>query len=348
MRVLVTGGAGYIGSHAARRLRQNKHSVVIYDNLSTGYRQLAAGFELIVGDVRDSDQLRSSLKGIDAVMHFAASAYVGESVSDPRKYFDNNVFGGMTLLNAALDAGVQLFVQSSTCATYGTPTRLPISEQEPQAPINPYGVSKLFLERALQGYSLAYGMRYVALRYFNAAGCDPSLEIGELHSPETHIIPLVCAAARGTIPYFEIYGDDYETTDGTCIRDYIHVCDLADAHVCALDYLARGGASLAVNLGTGQGHSVREVIDAVEAESKRRVPIRVSSRRIGDPPVLVADPSRAQHLFRWTAKRPFSEIVNSAWQWSEFVHSGKSPGITSRGGRMNFARVPAREDIGAS
>jgi UDP-glucose-4-epimerase GalE len=314
LNVLVTGGAGYIGSHAARALRRAGHGVVLYDNLSTGHRELAAGFDLIEGDIADTARLAPALKRADAVMHFAAYAYVGESVTDPRKYFDNNAAATLTLLNAALDAGIRSFVFSSTCAVYGIPQRVPIPEDEWRKPVNPYGAAKLFVEHALEAYDHAYGLRSARLRYFNAAGADESGEIGELHEPETHLIPLALAAANGG-PELRVFGDDYPTADGTCIRDYIHVSDLADAHVRALEHLAGGGESLSLNLGTGRGHSVFEIVAAVERVTGRPVRRRIAPRRAGDPPELVANPSRAQAVLQWKASRELEEIVRSAWQW---------------------------------
>jgi UDP-glucose-4-epimerase GalE len=263
MAILVTGGAGYIGCHAARALRRDGYDVVIYDNLSTGYRRLADGFDLVVGDIADRTRLEPALKRVDAVMHFAASAYVGESVQKPRKYFQNNVEAALGLLNTAVDCGVKNFVFSSTCAVYGTPAKVPITEDTPRQPINPYGASKLFFENALDAYSRAYGLRYAILRYFNAAGADESGEIGECHQPETHLIPLALAAASGGEP-LSVFGSDYPTDDGTCVRDYVHVNDLADAHVLALKRLANGGDSFAANLGSGCGASLLEIIGAIE------------------------------------------------------------------------------------
>src|SRR4030095_16112847 len=262
MRVLVTGGAGYIGSHAARLLRTRGHDVLIYDNLSAGHRRLAKGFELIEADLLNRPVLNSALKMGDAVMHFAAHSYVGESVQNPRKYFHNNVEGGLSLLNACVDAGVKRIVFSSTCAIYGEPTSLPISEDSPRHPVNPYGMTKLSFEFALESYARAYALRFAVLRYFNAAGADESGELGELHDPETHLIPLALEAAAGKREHLEIFGTDYPTPDGTCVRDYVHVSDLADAHLRALDFLQ--DRSLVLNLGTGTGHSIREVLDAIE------------------------------------------------------------------------------------
>jgi UDP-glucose-4-epimerase GalE len=320
--ILVLGGAGYIGSHAARALRRSGYEAVLYDNLSTGFRRLAHGFELVEGDIADEAKLRPVLARVDAVMHFAAHAYVGESVENPRKYFRNNVLGALSLLNYALDAGIRRFVFSSSCAVYGIPGQIPIAEQTPREPVNPYGASKLFFENALEAYSRAYGLRSVSLRYFNAAGADESGEIGEIHDPETHLIPLALAASTENGPELQIYGSDYPTPDGTCLRDYIHVNDLADAHVRALQYLERhgnekGGGSLAVNLGTGRGHSVLEVIRAAEKATGRPVRRTIGPRRPGDPPVLVADPAKAQRVLGWTAQRDLADIVSSAWTWMQ-------------------------------
>jgi UDP-glucose-4-epimerase GalE len=317
LAILVTGGAGYIGSHAARALRRSGYEVVIYDNLSTGFRRLAQGFELAEGDIADEAKLRPVLARVDAVMHFAAHAYVGESVENPRKYFRNNVLGALSLLNSALDAGIRRFVFSSTCAVYGIPERIPITEQTPREPVNPYGASKLFFENALEAYSRAYRLRSVRLRYFNAAGADESGEIGELHDPETHLIPLALAASTATGSELQVYGRDYATPDGTCVRDYVHVNDLADAHVRALQHLEKDGDSLAINLGTGRGHSVLEVIQAAEKATGRPVRRTIGARRPGDPPVLVADPAKAQEVLGWTAKRNLADIVSTAWTWMQ-------------------------------
>jgi UDP-glucose-4-epimerase GalE len=317
LAILVTGGAGYIGSHAARALRRSGYEVVIYDNLSTGFGRLAQGFELAEGDIADEAKLRPLLARVDAVMHFAAHAYVGESVENPRKYFRNNVLGALSLLNSALDAGIRRFVFSSTCAVYGIPEKIPITEQTPREPVNPYGASKLFFENALEAYSRAYRLRSVRLRYFNAAGADESGEIGELHDPETHLIPLALAASTATGSELQVYGRDYATPDGTCVRDYVHVNDLADAHVRALQHLEKDGDSLAINLGTGRGHSVLEVIQAAEKATGRPVRRTIGARRPGDPPVLVADPAKAQEVLGWTAKRNLADIVSTAWTWMQ-------------------------------
>jgi UDP-glucose-4-epimerase GalE len=315
--VLVIGGAGYIGSHTARLLKRYGYDVLIYDNLSTGIPSLAKGFELITGDITDCQKLSEAMRRVDAVMHFAAHSYVGESVRNPRKYFRNNVEGGLALLNTAIEVGLRKLIFSSTCAVYGVPATLPILEDTPRQPVNPYGASKLFFENALQAYDDAYGLRFVSLRYFNAAGADESGEIGECHDPETHLIPLALRAAAGNGPELQIYGSDYPTPDGTCVRDYIHVNDLADAHVKALRKLEAGANSMAVNLGTGLGHSVNEVVSAVEEVTNKPVPRILSARREGDPPILVADPSCAQRLLNWRATRSLRDIVSTAWKWMQ-------------------------------
>ena len=344
MAILVTGGAGYIGSHAARTLRRSGYEVLLYDNLSTGSRRLAEGFELIVGDVGDAAKLRPVLERVDAVMHFAAHAYVGESVANPRKYFSNNVLAALNLLNATVDAGIKRFVFSSTCAVYGIP-QIPIStsistrdsisdsisEDSRREPVNPYGASKLFFENALEAYSRAYGIRSVRLRYFNAAGADESGEIGELHTPETHLIPLALAATSQNGQELEINGSDYPTPDGTCVRDYIHVNDLAEAHVRALQYLERDDgraneradksssstSNPAFNLGTGRGYSVLEVIQAARNATGQRVRGKFGPRRPGDPATLVADSLKAERVLGWKPKRNLDEIVSSAWSWMQ-------------------------------
>ncbi len=317
MVVLVVGGAGYIGSHTARALKQAGHDVIVFDNLSTGYESLAAGFELIKADMLDAVALAAAMGRTNAIMHFAAHAYVGESVTNPKKYFRNNVEGGLSLLNAALEVGVKKIIFSSTCAVYGEPAKVPIEENTPRQPVNPYGVSKLFFEQALEAYDRAYEFRYASLRYFNAAGADESGEIGELHNPETHLIPLALRAAAGTGPELQVFGSDYPTPDGTCIRDYIHVNDLASAHVKALEHLVAGKGSFAVNVGTGSGYSVQQVISAVEEVTGKRVPHKVVPRRAGDPPRLVANPAKVQALLGWKATRGLREDVATAWNWMQ-------------------------------
>lgn len=319
MRVLVSGGAGYIGSHAVRALRRSGHDVVIYDNLSTGHEHVVKGFELIRGDIADRPALLQALRGADAVMHFAAFINVGESVENPRKYFDNNVHGALNLLDTVMEAGVRRFVFSSTAAVYGYPKTVPISEDAPKAPVNPYGVTKLLLEDALASYDRAYGLRFAALRYFNAAGADESGETGELHDPETHLIPCALQAVAGLRPEMKLFGEDYPTPDGTCVRDYIHVSDLAEAHVLALESLVKG-ESLQLNLGTGCGNSNREIIAEVERVTGKMVPLRAAPRRPGDPAELVADPSRAQKILGWKSTRSMHDAVKSAWKWMQICH----------------------------
>jgi len=318
MRVLVTGGAGYIGSHTAKALAKAGHEPLVLDNLSAGHRWAVKWGNFLEWDLADTQMLPQFLEKerVEAVMHFAASLLVGESVSNPRKYFWNNVVNTLRLLDAMLEAGVKRIVFSSSAAVYGHPQKIPIPESHPKQPVNPYGETKLAIERTLQCYGNAYGLKWVALRYFNAAGADPEGELGEGHDPETHLIPLVILAALGRRPQVEIYGTDYPTPDGTPIRDYIHVTDLADAHVRALEYLMEGGESCALNLGTGQGYSVREVIHAVGEVSPRAVPFREGQRRAGDPPVLVADPSLTAKALGWKPQQSgLGAIIQSAWNW---------------------------------
>jgi len=315
MKVLVTGGAGYVGSHAVRELLSAGHDVVIYDNLSTGHREFAAGLPLIVGDIGDYQLVMRSLDGVDAVMHFAASAYVGESIKNPRKYFQNNVESALVLLDAILASHVRFFVFSSTCAVYGTPHHLPIAESFPREPINPYGVSKLFLEHVLSAYRESHGLRSVCLRYFNAAGAHIAGDIGEFHDPEPHLIPLAMRAALGTAAPLVIFGNDLPTDDGTCIRDYIHVTDLGVAHVKGLDHLVRGGQSISVNLGTGKGTSIGSLLAALKKVAGREVPYQFGPRRQGDPPALFADGTMAAKILQWTPQFDLESILRTAWAW---------------------------------
>ena len=318
MRVLVTGGAGYVGSHTTKVLAHSGFQPVVLDNLELGHRWAARWGPLVVGDLANTSLLHELLQEyrVEAVIHFSAHAYVSESIANPRKYFRNNVANTLNLLEAMLDSGVGRIVFSSSCASYGLPESVPIREDHPQRPVNPYGESKLFVERVLDWYGQAYGLNWMSLRYFNAAAADPEGEIGEEHEPETHLIPLVIQAALGQRPFVEIYGTDYPTPDGTAIRDYVHVTDLAEAHVRALRYLANGGSSMALNLGTGQGHSVREVIQAVERVSGRHFPVRETGRRPGDPPALVADASRAAQVLGWRPRYPeLDSLVEHAWRW---------------------------------
>ena len=313
----MTGGAGYIGSHAAKALHRAGYHVVVYDNLVAGHRAAVKFGEFIQGDVTDLAALRTALRrhDIGAVMHFAAFLDVAESVREPVRYYRNNVLGALTVLEAMVVEGVSLFVFSSTCATYGEPIETPITESHPQHPINSYGETKLAVERALPHFERAHGLRWTALRYFNAAGADPEGELGEDHSPEIHVIPRAIEAATGG-PGLQVFGDDYPTPDGTCLRDYIHVTDLADAHVRALEAVAETGKSGAYNLGTGQPHSVREVIDAVSRVAGTPVPWTVAPRRPGDPAVLYAAPQKAHAELHWTAQyADLDTIVRTAWNW---------------------------------
>jgi UDP-glucose-4-epimerase GalE len=329
--VLVTGGAGYIGSHAAKALHRAGYRVVVFDNLVAGHRAAIKYGEFVQGDICDVAAVRDALRRheISAVMHFAAFLDVNESLREPARYYRNNVVGALSVLEAMVAEGARAFVFSSTCATYGEPTETPIKETHPQKPINSYGETKLAVERALFHFELAYGLRWVALRYFNAAGADPDGEIGEDHAPEIHLIPRAIHAATGG-PALKVFGDDYPTPDGTCLRDYIHVSDLADAHVRALKMLVERGASGAYNLGTGRPHSVREVITTVERVSGLTVPWSIGPRRGGDPAVLYAAPARAQAELHWTPQFPDLEtIVRTAWTWHRTHPNGYAAATNS-------------------
>lgn len=316
--VFVTGGAGYVGSHCCKAFAEAGWNVVVYDNLSRGWREFVQWGRLIEGDILDYESLSRAMAEVkpDAVAHFAALAYVGESVEDPEPYYRTNVTGTLNILTAMRENKVPALVFSSTCATYGPPVRIPIDETHPQAPINPYGRSKLVAEWMLRDHSDAYGVRFVALRYFNAAGSDPSGAIGERHEPETHVIPLALRGAGSPSYVFKVLGTDYDTPDGTAVRDYIHVNDLASAHLGALDYLEKGGQSEAINLGTGTGTSVLQIRDGVEEVTGRKVPTELVGRRPGDPSRLVALPEKALKLLGWQAKRSnILQILADAWTW---------------------------------
>jgi UDP-arabinose 4-epimerase len=318
MKILVTGGAGYVGSHVCKSLAAAGHQPIVYDNLSQGDKVAVRWGPLEVGDVSDGARLREVIgrHRPDGVVHFAALTHVAESVERPDLYYRSNVAGTMSLLEAMRELGIRVLVFSSTCAIYGVPVLVPIAEDHPTVPINPYGAGKLMIERMLRDFDSAFGLRSISLRYFNAAGADPLGEIGESHDPETHAIPLAIAAALGRSPAFQIYGNDYSTPDGSAVRDYVHVSDLADAHIAALVHLLRGGATTAINLGSGIGTSVLEVVRAVERVSDRSVPLTHRSRREGDPPVLVADARYAQSLLGWRAKQSeIDEIIRTAWNW---------------------------------
>jgi UDP-glucose 4-epimerase len=329
MAILVTGGAGYVGSHAVAWLRRAGHEVFVYDNLEQGHAAAVPPGCLIRGDLRDGLTLARALREhrIDAVMHFAARALVGESVADPALYYHANVAGTLSLLDAMRAAGVARIVFSSTCATYGEPERMPIREDTPQRPVNPYGRSKLAIEWALRDYAVAYGIGYAALRYFNACGAAASGELGEHHAVEAHLIPLTLQVALGQRGAITIYGDDYPTRDGTCIRDYIHVDDLAEAHRLALEKLSPG-RGIELNLGTGRGFSVREVIEVCRRVTGHAIPAHVGARRPGDPPELIADPTRAREVLGFRARyTELYDIVRSAWNW----HSRHPRGYASAG-----------------
>lgn len=317
MRILVIGGAGYVGSHTVRLLVRNGHEVYVYDNLSKGHRQAVVDAQLLEGELSDRENLKKIFRElkIEAVMHFAAFALVGESVAQPAIYYQNNVTATLELLEAMRAAQVWRIVFSSTTATYGQPDKIPIAETTPQLPINPYGFTKLVIEHALSDYAQAYGFGCAALRYFNAAGASPDGDIGEDHDPESHLIPIVLQTALGQRERIGIFGNDYPTPDGTCIRDYIHVDDLADAHLKALDLL-QPSSNIQLNLGTGQGQSVLSVIDACRKVTGHPIPTSIEARRPGDPAELVADSSLAQKVLNWKPKyTDIESIVSTAWNW---------------------------------
>lgn len=318
LTVLVVGGAGYIGSHTCKELYQQGYRPIVLDNLIYGHREFVKWGEFILGDMSNIDQLRLIFRRyhIDAVMHFAAFAYVGESVEDPLKYYANNVAATLTLLQVMQESKVNTFIFSSTCATYGNPQYLPIDEEHPQNPINPYGTSKLMVETILKDFSDAYDLKFVSLRYFNASGADPDCELGEKHEPETHLIPLILDAASGKRSHIKVYGNDYDTPDGSCIRDYIHVNDLAQAHILALKYLYNGGKSDVFNLGNGHGYSVLEVIECVKRVTGKKFEVVLTERRIGDPAKLIGSSAKAIKNLHWEPKYfHLEEIVQTAWSW---------------------------------
>ncbi|MCI9489061.1 UDP-glucose 4-epimerase GalE [Lachnospiraceae bacterium 48-42] len=316
--ILVVGGAGYIGSHINKRLYQKGCETVVFDNLVYGHREAVRWGILETGDLSDTERLEEIFEkyNIDMVFHFAAYAYVGESVTEPSKYYNNNVANTLHLLDTMVKYHVKTIVFSSTCATYGIPADMPVTEDMEQKPINPYGASKLMIERILSDYHKAYGLNYCCLRYFNAAGADPEGEIGESHNPETHLIPLILAAAAGDREAVKVFGTDYPTRDGSCIRDYIHVTDLADAHLLAMDYLQRGGESLCMNLGNCKGNSVLEVIEAAREITQKEIPVVLDKRRPGDPPVLVGSAEKARKILGWEPEYgDIKVILRDAWNW---------------------------------
>jgi UDP-glucose 4-epimerase len=317
-KILVAGGAGYIGAHTVKELKTKNYDVVVIDNLSNGNITSIEGVRYVIGDVGDYNKVMKLLESeeINAVINFAALAYVGESVSDPRKYYENNVVKGKALLDATVDSGVKKLVFSSSCATYGIPEKIPIKENEKQLPINPYGWTKLMFERMMNDYDNAYGLRYVSLRYFNAAGADAGGDIGEKHNPETHIIPILLENAMGIRNCFSVFGTDYKTRDGSCIRDYIHVTDLADAHIKAIEYLFNNDKSDCFNLGTGEGVSVLELVRTVEKITGKKLKISKEERRPGDPDILIADNTKAKSILRWTPSHSsIDNIIKTAWTW---------------------------------
>lgn len=320
MRILVTGGAGYIGSHFVKMLSRSNHEIVVVDNLSRGHKESLPGdvqFEL--ADIREAEKISAVIKKHtpEAVVHFAAFAYVGESVEHPELYYQNNVVGSYNLIRAASENKVKYFVFSSTCSVYGNPDRVPISEEQPVNPINPYANTKLMIEMMLKDFESAFGMKYVSLRYFNAAGADDSSEIGESHYPEPHLIPIVLEVASGKREKVFVFGNDYNTPDGTCIRDYIHVNDLSDAHVKALEHLASGHDSETFNLGTGSGNSVMEIIKTAENITGKKINYTIAERRKGDPAILVADNSKALKVLGWKPKYTINNIIDTAWHWHQ-------------------------------
>jgi len=328
--VLVVGGAGYIGSHTVRLLHAEGYHVVVLDNLVYGHSGAIVdeGVELVLGEVGDRELLRRLFNEhqFTGVIHFAAFAYVGESVTDPLKYYRNNTAEPLTLLEVMAEFSCKSIVFSSTCATYGEPERLPLTEDHPQRPVSPYGKSKLMVEWILDDCDVAWGLKSAALRFFNASGCSTDGKIGEDHDPETHLIPLVLQAVKGEIPQLTVFGTDYATPDGTCIRDYIHVEDLATAHLSSLRHLINGGESIQCNLGTGVGISVKEIIDIAEDVTGKKVPVTYGERRSGDPAHLIADPSRAKELLGWEAEhKDARSMIETAWKWMSAHHGGHFP-----------------------
>lgn len=326
--ILVTGGAGYIGSHTVRLMVNKGFDVVVIDNLVYGHTEAIVDKDVVLykGDLSDPLLLETifSKHKISAVLHFAAYALVGESVTQPNKYYHNNMAAPLVLLDVMREHDCHTFIFSSTCATYGNPEYVPIDEKHPQAPINPYGMSKLMLENVLKDYAKAYNLQYVILRYFNASGCSFDGKIGEDHTPETHLIPLILKAIKGERSAITVFGTDYDTPDGTCIRDYIHIEDLAEAHYLAFDYLSKGGESNVFNLGTGKGYSVKEVIDTVAKVSGMKVPVQYGERREGDPPVLVANATKANTILGWKpAYTDLEEIIRTAWNWENGPRKGR-------------------------
>lgn len=323
--ILIVGGAGYIGSHVNKLLNESgKYNTIVFDNLIYGHKEFVRWGDFILGDLSNVEQIRLCFRRykIDAVMHFSAYAYVGESVKKPQEYYYNNVVNTLNLLKVMLENGVKFLVFSSSCATYGIPEKIPITEDQNLNPINPYGRTKSMIEHILKDYDRAYGIKFVSLRYFNAAGADPSGLIGEWHDPETHIIPLLLDVAIGRKESFTIYGNDYPTPDGTCIRDFIHVNDLAKAHMLAIDYLLNGGESEVFNLGTGKGYSVMEIVRIVSKITSRDIKVIIGERRAGDPPILISDFAKIKSKLGWYPEySDIENIVRTAWDWHQILYS---------------------------
>ena len=320
MRILVTGGAGYIGSHFVRMVSKSNDEVIVADNLSRGHQEsIPNGVHFEKVDIRDAEKISEVIRKYspEAVVHFAAFAYVGESVEHPELYYQNNVVGSYNLIRAASENKVKYFVFSSTCSVYGNPAKIPISEETQTNPINPYANTKLMIEMMLKDFQSAYGMKYVSLRYFNAAGADDSGEIGESHNPEPHLIPIVLEAANGKREKVFVFGNDYNTPDGTCIRDYIHVNDLSNAHVKALEHLSSGNESTIINLGTGAGNSVMEIVKTTESITGKKIEFKIAERRKGDPAILVADNTKALKILNWNPKYAIDDIIRTAWRWHQ-------------------------------
>lgn len=319
--ILIVGGAGYIGSHVNKMLYVQGYKTLVLDNLVYGHQEFVKWGEFIEGDLADVNLLEEifSKYDIEVVMHFSAYAYVGESVGNPAKYYQNNVVNTLNLLNAMIKHNVNYFIFSSTCATYGQPEKMPITEDNIQNPINPYGKSKLMVEKILEDYNKAYGLNYCALRYFNASGADIDGEIGEWHRPETHLIPLVLDVAIGKREYISVFGTDYETKDGTCIRDYIHVNDLADAHIRALQYIQKENKSLCCNLGNGKGYSVKEIIKMARSVTGKEIKAKFEAKRAGDPAELIGSNKKAEEILGWKPKYDLKSIIETAWNWHQKV-----------------------------
>ncbi len=330
MAILVAGGAGYIGSHVCKRLTQKGYDVVVYDNLSHGYRDFAKWGDFVLGDTADSHQLDLVFEkyDIEAVMHFCAFIEVGESVQDPGKYYKNNIANTINMLQAMRRHNINKFIFSSTAAVYGMPERIPIHEDDRKVQINPYGNSKWMVEQVIDAYAKAYDFNAIRFRYFNAAGCDPDAEVGEAHVPETHLIPLILDAAIGRRDNIKIFGTDYETRDGTCVRDYVHVFDLADAHIAGLQYLLDGNKGTDYfNLGSGEGFTVREMIDSVKKVTGKDFKVVETDRRPGDPAFLIADSSKVREKFGWSPKFGLDEIISTAWNWHQKLGDLRKKGL---------------------